>query len=331
MEYYFSKKDSSGYVHSIDNLIMTYYVEGLGTKCIDKMISDLQQIHDKHSGLEYWEQFHIKPCSKYSFYQHAIHMDKGIYILLGHYVDYDRETKKADVFPMLRMELNPNKHATKSVLKDVMELVNKICYDGVLTKYDYAVDVPLTPDYVTVFGSNKERGLFKGTKYFGQRNKNGYCRIYDKQKEQGLDYPLTRIEHVVSTTKCTKKLSFEKVYIKSDSETSEKLSKTDAVIVELCNRLKVNNLDFEEILNKLDRRKKKTIMEHLSGNGYKLLEYDKQIHDELLRQVYKEFGVKEILEEKQELKTDENGFIDMENNDLMYRLIRRMYGRKKYR
>ena len=315
MEYYFSKKDSSGYVHSIDNLIMTYYVENLGVKCIKSLISDLQEIHGKHTGLDYWEKFDINPCRKYSFYQHAIHMDEGIYILLGHYVDYDRETKKADVFPMLRMELNPNKHATKSVLKDVMELVNKNCYDGVLTKYDYAVDIPLTPDYVAVFGSNKEKGLFKGTRYFGQRNKNGYCRIYDKQEEQKLDYPLTRIEHVVSTTKTTKKLSFEKVYIKSDNKTEEKLSKTDAVIVELCNMLKANNLDFEDTLNKLDRRKKKTIMEHLSGNGYKLLEYDKAIHDELLQLVYKEFGVKEIIEEKKELKTDEDGFIDMENND----------------
>ena len=314
MKYYFSKKDSIGYVHSIDNLIMTYYVENLGTKCIDRLIKDLQSIHDKHPGLDYWEKFDINPCRKYSFYQHAVHMDEGIYILLGHYVDYDRDTKKANIFPMLRMELNPNKHATKAVLKDVMELVNKNCYDGVLTKYDYAVDVPFTPDYVAVFGSNKEKGLFKGTRYFGQRNKNGYCRIYDKQEEQKLDFPLTRIEHVVSTTKTTKKLSFEKVYIKSDCKSSENLSKTDAVIVELCNMLKANNLDFEDTLNKLDRRKKKTIMEHLHGNGYKLLEYDVKIHDELLELVYKEFGVKEILEDKKELKINEDGFLDLDDD-----------------
>lgn len=315
MDYYFSQKDPSGYIHSIDNLIMTYYVENLGTKCLLDIISKLQEIHSKYSDLVYWEKFDINPCRKYSFYQHAVHMDDGIYILLGHYVDYDREEKKATVFPMLRLELNPNKHAKKTVLKDVMALINKICYDGVLTKYDYAVDIPLPPDYVAVFGSNKEKGLFKGTRYFGQRNKNGYCRIYDKQEEQGLDYPLTRVEHTVSTTKTTKKLSLEKVYIKSESEELEKLSKTDAVIVELCTTLKANNIDFEDILNKLDRRKKKTIMSHLQGNGYKPLEYDKKIHDELLQQVYKEFGVKEVVEEQEELKTDESGFIDMENNN----------------
>lgn len=314
MDYYFSVKDSSGFVHSIDNLIMTYYVENLGTKCLLSMISDLQKLKDKYPNIDYWEKLDINPCRKYSFYQHAVHLDEGIYILLGHYVDYDKEEKKATVFPMIRLELNPNKHADKPILKDVMDMINSTCYDGILNRYDYAVDVPLSPDKVHVFGSNKEKGLYKGTRYYGQRNKNGFCRIYDKQKEQSLDTPLTRIEHVFSTTKTTKNLSFEKVYIKDDVEELEKLSKTDAVIVELCMLLKSNDLDFEEILNKLDRRKKKTIVSHLNGNGYRLLEFDKKVHDELLQMVYKEFGVKEI-EKKEELKMDVNGFIDMESND----------------
>lgn len=308
MEYYFSQKDSSGYVHSIDNLILTYYVENIGTKCIDKMINDLQVIKDKYPEVNYWEKLNINPCRKYSFYQHAVHIDDGIYILLGHYTDFDKETKTATIFPMLRLELNPNKHGDKPILKDVMGLINSTCYDCILNRYDYAVDIPLLPEDVMVFGSNKEKGLYKGTRYFGQRNKNGFCRIYDKQKEQNLNTPLTRVEHVFSTTKTTKSLSFEKIYIKDKVETLEKLSKTDAVIVELCTTLKANNIDFEEILNKLDRRKKKTIMEHLNGNGYRLLEFDKKIHDDLLRKVFDEFGVKE-------LKTDENGFIDMKNND----------------
>jgi len=314
MEYYFSLKDSYGYVHSIDNLILNYYIENIGTKCIDKMIADLQSIRDKYINLNYWENLNVKPCSKYSFYRHEIHMDDGLTILLGHYTDFDRDTKQFTLFPMIQFKFNPNKHGNKPVLKDVMELINSTCYDCTLNKYDYAVDVPLTPDKVHVFGSNKEKGLCKGTRYYGQRNRNGFCRIYDKQKEQGLESPLTRIEHVFSTVKTTKKLSFEKVYIQDEREILEKLSKTDAVIVELCMLLKANDLDFEEILNKLDRRKKKTIIEHLDGNGYRLLEFDKKVHDELLQMVYKEFGVKEI-EKKEELKTDANGFIDMESND----------------
>ena len=311
MDYYFSLKDSSGYVHSIDNLILTYYVENIGFKCINKMILDLQVIKDKYPGINYWEKLNINPCRKYSFYQHAIHLDDGIYILLGHYTDYDKDKKTANVFPMIRLELNPNKHGNKPIMKDLMELINSTCYDCTLSRYDYAVDIPLTPDKINVFGSNKEKGLYKGTRYYGQRNKNGFCRIYDKQKEQGLETPLTRVEHVFSTIKTTKNLSFEKIYIEDKKEELEVLSKTDAVIVDLCTTLKANNLDFEEILNKLDRRKKKTIMSHLNGNGYRLLEFDKKIHDDLLDMVIKEFGVIEKTI-NEDFETLDNGFIDLE-------------------
>lgn len=316
MEYYFSLKDSSGYVHSIDNLILSYYVENIGLKCINKLILDLQVIKDKYPDVNYWEKLNISPCRKYSFYQHAIHLDDGIYILLGHYTDYDKDTKQANVFPMIRLELNPNKHGNKPIMKDLMELINSTCYDCTLSRYDYAIDIPLPPDKINVFGSNKEKGLYKGTRYYGQRNKNGFCRIYDKQKEQNSESPLTRVEHVFSTVKTTKNLSFEKIYIEDEKEDVEKLSKTDAVIVELCTTLKANNLDFENILDKLDRRKKKNIISHLNGNGYRLLEFDKKIHDDLLALVYKEFGVKEINIKNDEFETDEKGFIDLENCDL---------------
>lgn len=311
MDYYFSLKDSSGYVHSIDNLILTYYVENIGFKCINKMILDLQVIKDKYPNVNYWEKLNLNPCRKYSFYQHAIHLDDGIYILLGHYTDYDKDKKAATVFPMIRLELNPNKHGNKPIMKDLMELINSTCYECTLSRYDYAIDIPLSPDKINVFGSNKEKGLYKGTRYYGQRNKNGFCRIYDKQKEQGLENPLTRVEHVFSTVKTTKSLSFEKIYIEDKKEELEVLSKTDTVIVELCTTLKANGLDFEEILNKLDRRKKKTIMSHLNGNGYRLLGFDKKIHDDLLDMVIKEFGVIEKAI-NEDFETDESGFIDFE-------------------
>lgn len=315
MEYYFSQKDSFGYVHSIDNLVLTYYVENIGLKCIDKLIDDIHILKDKYNDIDYWEKLNLNPSRKYSFYQHAIHLDNGIYILIGHYTDIDKDTKTATVFPMLKLEINPNKHGEKAILKELLTLINSCCYDCSLNRYDYAIDIPLETDKVQVFGTNKEKGLYKGTRYFGQRNKNGFCRIYDKQKEQNLDSPLTRIEHVFSTVKTTKKLSFEKIYIQDNIQELEKLSKTDMVIVELCQMLKANNLDFDDVLNKLDRRKKKTIISHLQGNGYKLLEFNKTIHDLLLEKVFDEYGIKEK-DTIKDLIVDDNGFVDLDNNDL---------------
>ena len=315
MEYFFYEKDSNGYIHSIDNLVLTYYVENIGTKCINKLLMDIQCLKDKYDDIEYWEKLNVNPSRKFSFYQNVIHLDDGITILLGHYTDFDKNTKTATIFPMINLKFNPNKHGNKPILKDLLTLINSCCYDCTLNRYDYAIDIPLSTDKVQVFGSNKEKGLYKGTRYYGQRNKNGFCRIYDKQKEQNLDSSLTRVEHVISTTKTTKNLSFEKIYIQDNSQELDKLSKTDMCIVQLCQMLKANNFDFDDILNNLDRRKKKTIISHLHGNGFKLLEFDKTVHDLLIDKVVKEYGIKEK-DTVKDLIIDDNGFVDLDNNDL---------------
>lgn len=315
MDYFFSLKDSNGYIHSIDNFIVTYSVRGIGLKCIDYLLTEIQKLKDKHSDLDYWEKLNINPCRKYSFFQHAIHLDDGIYILLGHYMEVNKENHEPLVFPLIRLEINPNKHADKSVFQDFMNIVHANCYDCYINRYDYAIDIPVKPDDVQVFGSNKEKGLYKGTRYYGQRNKNGFCRIYDKQKEQGLETPLTRVEHVISLTKTTKNISFEKVYVK-DSFVSggdeEKLSKTDRVILDLCVLASANGLDYDNILDKLDRRKKKFIKGQLNQCGYRLLEFDKVIHDKLLTDAKHYFKVKESI------TVDENGFLQLDEDAIPF-------------
>lgn len=309
MEYFFSKKDSNGYIHSIDNLILTYYIEDIGLKGVERFLTAIQNLKNDYSDLDYWEKLNINPCRKYSYFQHAVHLDEGIYLLIGHYMDYDRGSKELTAFPMMRLEINPNKHADKPIFKALMELINRCCYDCSLTRYDYAIDVPVRPEDVQVFGSRKEKGLYKGTRYFGQRNKNGFCRIYDKAKEQKLDTSLTRIEHVVSLTKTTKKVSFESVYIRDESLSfKESLGKTDKVIVELCTLAAANGLDFEPILESLDKRKRRTIKSHLDCGGYKLLEFDNDLHTSLLSMVYDYFEIKEV---QNSIKEDKNGFVTL--------------------
>lgn len=310
MDYMFFETDSNGYIHSIDNFIATYYVEGTGSKCIDKILEDIHKLKEKYPDVNFWEKLNINPCRKYSFYQHAVHLDDGIYILLGHYKDYDSDKKEMWVFPMIRLELNPNKHGKKPIFLEFMGIVNSCCYGCSLNRYDYAIDIPLPPDKVKVFNSNKEKGLYKGTRYFGQRNKNGFCRIYDKAKEQYLDKPLTRVEHVISLTKTTKKISFEDIFIEYDDFNIETdtISKTDKVIVDLCNLCKVNNLEYEELLQGLDKRKRWNIQKLLNKSGYKQLEFNQEVHDKLLKKVTEYFNVKEIED------FEESDFLEINDN-----------------
>lgn len=294
MEYMFSETDSHGYIHSIDNFIATYYVEDISLKSIDSIIEEIRLIKDKYPTVKYWEKLNVNPCRKYSFYQHAIHLDDGIYILLGHYKDFDSETKVVTVFPMIKLEINPNKHAKKEIFFDFMGIIEKYCYDCMVNRYDYAIDIPLPPDKVKVFGSHKEQGLYKGTRYYGQRNKNGFCRIYDKAKEQDLDTPMTRVEHVFSLTKTTKNISFENIYIAKDEFNIETdvISKTDKVIVDLCNLCKANELNYEELLQGLDKRKRWKIEELLGKSEYEQLHFNHEIHNKLFKKVKDYFNVK---------------------------------------
>lgn len=289
-----------------------------------KIIDEIHLLRDKYrESIEYWEKLNVNPCRKYSFYQHAIHLDSGIYILLGSYKQYDRINKDFTVLPMIRLEVNPNKHGKKPVLIELLALLNAYCYESELNRYDYAIDIPVEISKVKVFGSHKEQGLYKGTLYYGQRNKNGFCRIYDKAKEQDLDTPLTRVEHVFSLTKTTKNISFERIYIEKDnkevSEDNKKISKTDSVIVSLCNLCKMHSLDFDDIIRDLDKRKYEKIIRYLSSSGYEQLEFNAEIHDRILQQAVDYFSVKnsftldkpEILEQETIVN---NGFLEVDDS-----------------
>ena len=315
MKYFFFVKDSNGYVHSIDNLIITYNIKRLGTKCLDELLEEFHKIKEKYPDAEYWERLNVNPSSKYNFFQNVIHLDDGITIFLGHYSDFEKEKHERYVFPLIRLKINPNKHADKPIFHDVMNVINDYCCDFYINSYDYAIDIPVAPDDVQVFGSNKEKGLYKGTRYFGQRGRNGFCRIYDKQKEQDLDTPLTRVEHVISCVRTTKKISFEKIYIKDNvvpDADSKKVSKTDAVILELCALASANDLDYESIINKLDKRKKWFIKSQISQCEYKLLEFNQEVHDRLLEMVREYFNVKELI------TVDENGFLQIDDEDIPF-------------
>ena len=56
------------------------------------------------------------------------------------------------------------------MLQDLLLIINKFCLDATLNRYDYAIDVPCKLSDA-VFNTRKEKGLYKGTRCFGQRNK----------------------------------------------------------------------------------------------------------------------------------------------------------------
>ena len=255
---------------------------------------------------EYWEQLDRPGCTKWQYYKDHIHFADA-FIRLGHYSSFDRERKQWDMLPLLSLEVNPNKHSEKLWFKKLMELIREWCCSGHLRKVDYAVDIPVAPGKVQIFQSRKERGLHKGTRYFGQRNKHGYCKIYDKQKEQELDYPLTRVEH---TVRVDEPISLESVMLLDEKtlkiENTSELNGTDLFIVESIRRMRANGIECDDIVQKLGRKKMEKLEKHITGD-YVPLDYGDYYNDLLI-------GIRELFyidDTSSDIITDSEGFLQV--------------------
>lgn len=308
VNYFLQEKDENGFVHSIDNLVIVYDINPIyQNDYLDIMLDSLHNLRDacKHD-INYWERLNVNACSKYSWYCNHVHMDDGIYLSIGHYREGIKEKHSYVVFPLLKLEINPNKHYDKPVFKDLQKIINRFCISGMLKKYDYAIDIPCKISDIKVFNTRKEPGLHKGTRYYGQRSRDGFVKIYDKTKESKLDYSLTRVEHTFDMIRQSgKEKSFTPFHVlqSGTAESSEELSKNDMLILNLCMRLSLNNLEFEDLLQGLDKRKKRKIYNNLYGN-FKEVKFNPVLHDKLINQVMDKFNVVPPEEEK-EIADDE--------------------------
>lgn len=297
VNYFIKEIDEYDYIHSIDNLVITYNINPIFQHSyLDMFIDSLHNLRDLYKGsVNYWERLNVTACSKYSWYCNHIHLDDGIYISLGHYREGVKEKATYVIFPLLKLEVNPNKHWGKPILKDLLSLINKFCLDAVLNRYDYAIDIPCKLQDIQVFNTRKEKGLYKGTRYFGQRNKNGFCRIYDKGVESSLATPLTRVEHTFSLVKQTKNKSFTNFSVLQQPDSNNvdadaALTSNDLVILGLCKRLKESGSEYLDLLDSLNYRKRKKIIESLNGT-YREITFNQEVHDKLLKQVMDKFNV----------------------------------------
>lgn len=315
MQYYISETDLNGYVYSIDKLIIEYVLKDPTENVIDfihKLIEFYPDIKDQ----EYYENLNKPYSSRWQYYNNSIHLCDGFFIQVGKWTINNEGDKTC--FPILRIEYNPNKHAEKPIIQSFFKWIfeGSRYAEAELKRYDIAIDIPCKKEDVQVFGSRKEFGLIKGTRYYGQKNKDGYCKIYDKGKEAELDYDLTRIEHTFRHNKkgSHKKqgLSWESIYIKHKSDDLPDLkSKNMQVMYDLCVLLDANCIQYREILDKLDHRSKKTIMDAISGGCYEKFVPDQDIHDRLIDKVYDMYNIDKL---NKPLEVDDQGFVKVDDS-----------------
>lgn len=273
--------DSLGCTHSIDNLVLEYCVKFSSQKIV---FDELSAIFLKY--IPGWERSkcckeNLPACSAYSWFKSAM-WGAGFYLQFGHYRDFDKTTRKWSEYPLLRIKFNPNKHWSSPVLPDLIDWLDANCDNGVLVKVDYAVDVPARMKDIQV-SSRKEPGLYKGTRYYGQRNKHGRLKLYDKRSESSLSDDLTRVEWTICYGK---PIVFDSVVWLTNGPAplpdARELGKSYAyarMLLDIC----ALGGDVQQALGYLDHRTAKKIEPYTVGSGVQLFDGNTEILQNLLR------------------------------------------------
>lgn len=315
MQYWNEFRDASGYIHSIDNILCDYYLrcsyQGFEKLLLDAL-SDIDGFDaDTQSSLDNYPSF------KYQFYVDMVWFD-GVTVYLGKYATYDKVDKSWTKLDMMRLKVNPNKHMDSEFLKRLLALMQVWCADGYLVRYDYAVDVPCKPSDVLVVGSRKEPGLYKGTRYYGQRHKHGHCKIYDKQKEQLLDEPLTRIEY---TYEALKEPSVDNIVIRAPQTQGTADSgdlRSARLYLDMLLEIQALGGNMEPYIERMNYRTYKKIEPFLYTG--ERLQLDKTVLDKLINNIVDAFIITHIEQKTsgEKIETDKDGFMIALDTDLPF-------------
>ena len=202
MRYYVSFVDSSNYCYSLDKLVLhgsflynTFeeFSARLNTLlikfvCYDELPFSLSLCRDSYyqslKKLTYLNNFKFELCRG---------SDVATFWLGTHFQSFDKTLNT------WKLELNPNKCLPCAFVSELFALLRFYSKFVEVGEYDIAVDMPFSRDSFFLVKDKRKYQCFLNssvdkTEYLGSRHQQGFVKLYNKQKEASLDYPLTRFE-----------------------------------------------------------------------------------------------------------------------------------------
>lgn len=186
-----------------------------------------------------------------------------------------------------KIEFNPNKTLPNTLMDTLLFYCVSNSSSPYVSEFDIAVDVPAPREDFFLLKDNRKyqlvmNSLSDKTEYLGNRHEMGYCKLYNKQMESNLDFPLTRFELTVSVDNSDSVLSFSDVlrrvpeiyYFTSMQLTHDEmvLTGTDRILLEYA----LQNPLVLSMFGKSARRKRDRLKD-LMGCHMKRLEVNKEI------------------------------------------------------
>lgn len=183
-------EDSYQCRYSIDRVVMDFKLLSVSGDWSYRFLNFLSKSND--IALDTWEtkklgtfsrQFRVKCSTDTSFWV-------GVGLNLGDHIKNQ-----------VRIEFNPNKVWDNWEFQVVFNTLHKLSDPRrtEIKRWDLAIDIPVRRDNCFLV---KDRRLYEEiahsalnrTQYLGERNSVGRCKLYNKQLELGLSYPLSRLE-----------------------------------------------------------------------------------------------------------------------------------------
>lgn len=133
-----------------------------------------------------------------------------------------------------RLEFNPNKVATSAVFWTVLDIFRKHTREvsRYVNRFDLAVDIPVERQWCFLVKDSRlyleRRHGQEYTQYLGAKaSQVGRVKLYNKQLEAGLDYPLTRLELTLNPHEPYEDVRFPTVYTINTTEIGDEMKITD--------------------------------------------------------------------------------------------------------
>lgn len=225
---YYNKFEKNGIIYSVDMCRYTFKLDKTKKRELEEFLIK------NYSNIRYFQSY------KHFNYRHLFTAvdDDGATFTLG--ISFNGINSSNDLNRCF-IEFNPNK--SMSFVRDLIDFLNNCCYGFELVRFDFAIDIPVRRDYVFLVKDRRDYskyrvlqksiGSFDVTEYLGQRNQNGFVRLYNKTIESNLNYDLTRLELTLENVSYDNfKHYLPKLYYYSNSFNFG-LNDTDRVLIDL--------------------------------------------------------------------------------------------------
>lgn len=209
LTYYKPITTIEGYTLSIDKVVIDYKLRG--PSALDELVKLLDMLPIRMAvNVNHWSSFRwatFRENFTIAFQDHnSFWLGMGL-----------NNTKTE--YTRTRLEFNPNKCIRHAAFLAVLAFLNEHTHPmhTAIKRYDLAVDIPVKRDNAKLIKDGRvyseRRHGKEWTEYLGPKSSAvGRCKLYNKQAEADLPYPMTRLELTLDPITPFEKLPWPKAY-----------------------------------------------------------------------------------------------------------------------